>query len=133
MQNPIEVVQHYYKHFNNRSWSDMLALVHPEVKHEPNEGEVRIGIELFKTFMQHMDTCYEEQLKNLVFFEASIPGRIAVEFVVSGKYKKTDTGLPEAKGQLYELPAGAFIEVKEGKIARVTTYYNLEKWISLVS
>jgi steroid delta-isomerase-like uncharacterized protein len=53
--------------------------------------------------------------------------------VVNGIYKKGEEGLPEAHGQTYVLPAGAFLEVKDGKITRVTTYYNLTLWIELVS
>jgi steroid delta-isomerase-like uncharacterized protein len=56
-----------------------------------------------------------------------------VEFTVNGIYKKGEEGLPAAHGQSYVLPAAAFLEVKDGKIARVTTYYNLPLWISLVS
>jgi steroid delta-isomerase-like uncharacterized protein len=40
--------------------------------------------------------------------------------------------LPEARGQSYSLPAGAFFDVRGGKIARVTTYYNLQEWIRQV-
>ena len=57
----------------------------------------------------------------------------AAEFIVSGTYKQTDAGLPEARGQTYRLPAGAFFEVAGGKIRRVTTYYNLKDWIAQVS
>ncbi|MEM6679931.1 MAG: isopropylmalate/homocitrate/citramalate synthase, partial [Pseudomonadota bacterium] len=35
--------------------------------------------------------------------------------------------------QTYRLPAGAFLEVRDGLIARVTTYYNLKEWIRQVS
>jgi len=45
----------------------------------------------------------------------------------------TDPGLPEAKGQKYVLPAGSFFTLRNGKIARVTTYYNLQEWIRQVS
>lgn len=41
-------------------------------------------------------------------------------------------GLPEARGQTYRIRAGAFFEVQQGLIARVTTYYNLKAWIDLV-
>jgi steroid delta-isomerase-like uncharacterized protein len=58
--------------------------------------------------------------------------RAAAEFVVHGRYLATDEGLPEAKGQTYVLPAGAFLEVREGRIARVTTYYNLQDWLRQV-
>ena len=57
----------------------------------------------------------------------------AAEFVVNGEYLKTDPGLPEAKGQRYVLPAGAFFAVRDGRIARVTTYYNLSDWTRQVS
>lgn len=57
----------------------------------------------------------------------------AAEFVVHGEYLKTDPGLPEAKGQTYVLPGGGFFEVKGGKIARITTFYNLNDWIAQVS
>ncbi len=57
----------------------------------------------------------------------------AAEFIVHGNYLKTDPGLPEAKGQTYILPAGAFFDIRDGKIARVTTFYNLNDWIAQVS
>ena len=58
--------------------------------------------------------------------------RAAAEFVVNGTYLKTDEGLPEAKGQTYRLPAGTFFTIRDGKIARVTTYYNLSDWMRQV-
>ena len=50
--------------------------------------------------------------------------RAAAEFVVHGQYLKTDPGLPEAKGQTYILPAGGFFDVRDGKIARWTDYWD---------
>jgi steroid delta-isomerase-like uncharacterized protein len=80
-----------------------------------------------------MDDSYEETLTEMVFFAEPNDVRVAVEFTVNGIYKKGEEGLPAAHGQSYVLPAAAFLEVKDGKIARVTTYYNLPLWISLVS
>ena len=37
-------------------------------------------------------------------------------------------GLPAARGQTYTLPAGTFFELRHGRIARVTTCYNLADW-----
>ena len=45
---------------------------------------------------------------------------------------QTDAGLPEATGQTYQLPAGSFFDIRDGCIARVTTYYNLADWIRQV-
>jgi steroid delta-isomerase-like uncharacterized protein len=59
--------------------------------------------------------------------------RAATEFVVNGTYLLTDAGLPEARGQSYCLPAGSFFTLEDGKICRVTTYYNLADWVAQVS
>lgn len=124
----------YYEYFNNRNWEGMLDLIDPAVRHEPNQSdEPRIGIEKFKAFLQKMDDSYEETLTDLVFFVDPSGNRIAVEFVVNGLYKKEEEGLPTAYGQSYVLPAAAFLEFRNDKIVRVTTYYNLTHWIKLVS
>ncbi|MCE7063483.1 nuclear transport factor 2 family protein [Dyadobacter sp. CY343] len=129
----LETVELYYDRFNNKDWKGMLALLDPEIRHEPNQGEVRIGIEKFTAFLGDMDTAYEETLTEIVFFTEKSGTRVAAEFVVNGIYKKGEEGFPEAYGQTYVLPAAAFLEVKAGKISRVTTYYNLPHWIDLVS
>ena len=59
--------------------------------------------------------------------------RAAAEYVVHGQYLAGDEGLPPARGQRYVLPGGAFFELRGGRIARVTNYYNLGDWISQVS
>jgi steroid delta-isomerase-like uncharacterized protein len=59
--------------------------------------------------------------------------RAAAEFTVNGTYLETDAGLPEARGQSYVLPAGSFSRSEDGRILRVTTYYNLADWMRQVS
>lgn len=129
----LEVVQQYYAYFNTQNWEGMLSLVADTIRHEPNQGEPRIGKALFQEFLQKMDTAYQEELKDLTFFSSSVEGRIAAEFTVHGIYKEAEEGLPPAHGQAYVLPAAAFLEVKEEKIVRVTTYYNLPLWIQCVT
>ena len=129
----LAVAKQYYDYFNTQNWDGMLSLLDPQIRHEPNQGEVRTGIEKFTEFLRKMDECYQETLTDMVFFTEPSGKRIAVEFVVNGIYKKGEEGLPEAKNQPYVLPAAAFLEVKEGKISRVTTYYNLPLWVDLVA
>lgn len=129
----LEIAQQYYHCFNNKNWAGMLALLADDIRHEVNQGEVRTGIDRYRAFLAHMDDCYDEQLTDLVFFTEPGGRRVACEFTVNGVYKKTDGDLTPARGQRYVLPAGAFLEVSDGKITRVTTYYNLPLWIKLVS
>ena len=111
----------------------MLGLVHDEVRHDVNQGGTRFGKELFSKFLQEMDVCYDEQLTDMVFFTTSSDRRIAVQFTVNGIYKQGDADMPKAYGQSYSLPAGAFLEMQDGLVTKVTTYYNLQLWIQLVS
>ena len=104
-----------------------------DIIHDINQGERRQGIDRFRAFNARMTALYKEELKDLVVMVSKDGARAAAEFNVHGTYLKTDEGLPEAKGQKYVLPAGTFFAVRDGKIARVTTYYNLTDWIVQVS
>ncbi len=130
--NSRQLVQQYYDYFNQQNWEGMLSLLSNDVVHEVNQGGVRTGIALYREFLAHMDACYQETLSDMVIMTDESGARIACEFVVNGVYKSTDGGLPEAAGQTYTLPAGAFLTIAEGKISRVTTYYNLALWLKLV-
>lgn len=127
------VIEAYYAAFNRGDTEGMLALLHPEVEHHVNEGGIRRGKILFAEFCAHMAHCYRERLTDLVVFASEDGSRGAAEFVVNGEYLRSDAGLPEAQGQRYVLPAGAFFTLTEGRISRVTTYYNLADWIRQVA
>ena len=132
--NALKIVKDYYAAFNDKEWDKMLALVGDDIRHEPNQGEPREGKELFSEFLKKMDDSYEETLTNMKFYVSEEnDGSIAAEFTVNGIYKQAEAGLPPAEGQAYVLPAAAFLKVKDGKIVRVATHYNLELWIELVS
>ena len=127
------LVAAYYDAFNAGDAAGMLALVTDDIEHHVNQGAVRRGREKFAGFGAHMGVSYRETLKDIVIFASDDGARAAAEFVVHGDYLKTDPGLPEARGQRYVLPAGAFFALREGKIARVTTHYNLQEWVKQVS
>ncbi|RHZ98823.1 isopropylmalate/homocitrate/citramalate synthase [Cereibacter sphaeroides] len=128
-----ELIGRYYEAFNAGDAEGMLACVTDDIEHRVNEGEVRHGREAFADFCSHMGVSYREELRDMVIFVNEDGTRGAAEFVVHGTYLQTDPGLPEAHGQTYVLPAGAFFDLRNGRIARVTTFYNLSDWIRQVS
>ncbi|WP_172328046.1 ketosteroid isomerase-related protein [Mangrovicoccus sp. HB161399] len=125
------IITAYFEAFNAGDTQTMLDLLAGDVEHHVNQGGIREGKEAFAEFCAHMDRCYSENLTDIVIFAEG--DRAAAEFVVNGTYKADDEGLPPAKGQAYRLPAGTFFALRDGKITRVTTYYNLEDWIEQVS
>ena len=127
------LIQSYYDAFNRGDSNAMLAFLSEDVIHDVNQGERRIGLDKFKAFNARMDHHYKERLENISIMVNEDGTRAAAEFNVHGTYLNTDSGLPEAKGQTYVLPAGTFFSIRDGKIARVTTYYNLTDWIAQVA
>lgn len=127
------LIHRYYEAFNQRDREAMLALLADDVAHDLNQGPRETGREAFRAFLQRMDRSYDEQLRDIVVMASADGTRAAAEYVVHGTYKVADEGLPEARGQQYVLPGGAFFEVREGRIARVSNYYNLGDWIAQVS
>jgi len=126
-------IQTYFNAFNAGDVDGMLNCLDDAVAHHVNEGQVRIGKDAFRSFCQQMNECYREDLTDMVIFLNSDGSRAAAEYVVNGTYLKTDTGLPEARGQNYQLLAGSFFSLSNDKITRVVTYYNLADWTAQVS
>ncbi len=129
----MDLINRYYAAFNGGDLEAMLDCLSEDVAHHVNEGQVRMGKGAFAEFCAHMNRCYKEHLTDIVVMQNEVGDRVAVEFIVNGTYLATDSGLPEARGQKYVLPAGSFFSVEDGKITRVVTYYNLADWIGQVS
>ena len=127
------LIRHYYEAFNAGDSDGMLACLTDDVIHDVNQGERRTGKDKFRAFNARMTHHYRERLENVAVMVSKDGARAAAEFNVHGEYLQTDSGLPEAKGQTYVLPAGTFFAIRDGKIARVTTYYNLTDWIAQVT
>lgn len=128
-----KLVRTYYQAFNKGDVPGMLACLDDKVEHHVNQGGVRRGKQQFKEFCEHMNKCYKEKLRDLVIMGGKGGKKVAAEFTVHGRYLVTDAGLPPAKKQKYVIPAGAFFDIENGKIVRVTTYYNLKEWMAQVT
>lgn len=111
----------------------MCALLTEDVIHDLNQGEREVGRATFRRFIERMAQSYREQLRDIVVMIGA-QGRAAAEYIVDGEYIATDAATGEAaRGQRYSLPGGAFFEVRDGLIRRVTNYYNLCDWLRQVS
>jgi steroid delta-isomerase-like uncharacterized protein len=128
----LSLVRRYYDAFNRGDVPAMLACLSPDVAHDVNQGGREVGRDAFAAFMARMNRCYREQLRDMVVMATPDGARAAAEFVVDGTYLETDEGLPPARGQTYSLRGGAFFEVRDGLIARVTNWYSLPEWLRQV-
>lgn len=128
-----EVAEAYYNAFNQGDYAKMLSLVDPNVRHEPNQGDPRIGREKLAAFLASNDECYREQLSNFTFLTEPSGLKVAVDFEVTGMYlKQADDTMPPALEQVYSIQVVAIIEVENGLITVIRTYYNLADWLQRV-
>jgi steroid delta-isomerase-like uncharacterized protein len=132
MNASIDLIHRYHDAFNRADWPGMLDLLDEHVVHDLNQSGREVGRERFKAFLLRTTVSYEEQLRNVVVMADEGGSRAAAEYMIHGVYKATDEGLPLAQGQSYALPGGAFFEIANGKIMRVSNYYNLEDWFSQI-
>lgn len=129
----LALIQRYYDAFNRGDWEEMLSFLAEDVAHDLNQGARETGREAFRAFLARMNASYAEQLQDIRVIASKDGRHAAAEYVVHGAYLRTDEGLPEARGQKYVLPGGAFFDIRDGRIARVSNYYNLQDWIAQVS
>ncbi len=129
----VTLVEQYYQAFNAADMQTFLDLLTEDVVHDINQGSREVGKTAFAAFMTRMNQCYEERLVGLEIMVSADGARAAAEFVVLGRYLDNDEGLPPATGQQYRLPAGAFFELRDNKVARISNYYNLNDWLAQVS
>ncbi|MFT7413821.1 MAG: steroid delta-isomerase-like uncharacterized protein, partial [Methylophagaceae bacterium] len=122
----------YYAAFNRQDMDTFLAMLTDDVIHDINQDAREVGKGMFSKFMDRMNAHYKEEIVDISITSNEAGDRAAVEFRVLGQYLSTDEGLPEANGQKYNLAAGAFFDIRDGKVARVTNYYNLEDWTTQV-
>jgi steroid delta-isomerase-like uncharacterized protein len=133
MPTSVALIESYYEAFNRADWEAMLGHLTDDVAHDINQGHRETGLATFRGFLARMNRCYREQLRDIVVMAHADGSRVAAEYVVHGEYLADDEGLPPARGQRYVLPGGAFFDIRAGRIARVTNYYNLQHWISQVT
>ncbi|WP_020394640.1 ketosteroid isomerase-related protein [Thiolinea disciformis] len=131
-QQTLDLIHRYYASFNAGDMDTFLSLLTDDVIHDINQAGREIGLDAFRTFMQKMNRSYRERLVDIAIMVSQDGQRAAAEFVVLGEYLATDEGLPEAHGQTYRLAAGAFFAIRDGKVARISNYYNLQDWLTQV-
>jgi steroid delta-isomerase-like uncharacterized protein len=131
-QDPAAILASYYAAFNRQDVEGMCALLADNILHEPSQGQGRHGLEAFRAFLAHMNRCYAEQVIDPVFMVSADGARASAEFMLDGRYLVSDEGLPPASGQTYSLRVGAFFELADGKITRISNHYNLADWVAQV-
>jgi steroid delta-isomerase-like uncharacterized protein len=126
------LLRRYYDRFNAGDVDGFLALLADDVVHDLSQGPRETGKAAFRKFLEHMNRCYQERVRDLAIMVDDSGKRAAAEFQLDGKYIATDGDLPAARGQNYVLTVGAFFDIRDGKVARISNTYNFKDWLRQV-
>ncbi|MDR3387842.1 MAG: ketosteroid isomerase-related protein [Rudaea sp.] len=121
------LILRYYAALNRGDIDGMLDCVAEDVVHDINQGARETGKTAYRDYLTRVQRSYREELRDIVVMSIDDGTRAAAEFSVHGVYQATEAGLPPARGQRYTLPGGGFFAIHQGKIARVSHYYNLHE------
>jgi len=128
----VSLIRRYYERFNAQDIDGFLELLTDDVVHDLSQGPREIGKPAFRRFLEHMNRCYHERARDIIIMVDDTGTHAAAEFQLDGNYLVTDGDLPPARGQGYVLTVGAFFEIRDGKISRVSNNYNFQDWLRQV-
>jgi len=127
------LLESYYQAINAQDMEQFLALLADDVTHDVSQGEREVGKSAFARYMKRKMSRFREHIFNIEIMTNEDGSRAATEYTVLGVYLDTEEGFPAANGQTYRLPGGAFFEIVDGKISRVSGHYNLRNWLMQIS
>lgn len=122
------LIERYFAALNASDHDGMLGCVTEDVVHDTSERGREIGKDKFRWLLGMRARHFREQVSDIAVMIGEGGGRAAAEFTLRGTYLSTLPGLPEANGQTYSVPAGAFFEIDDDLLSRVTKYIDLDDW-----
>jgi steroid delta-isomerase-like uncharacterized protein len=89
------------------------------------EGVREIGRERVRWYLAERGRAFGESYRDLVLMTEESGRRAAAEFTLRGVYRAQAEGMPEASGQSFSVPGGAFFDIEDdGRIVRASFVFN---------
>ena len=127
------IIEMYYDAFNKKDLNTILSICTEDVINDLNQGDSQYGKDKLKLFFETIWSHFDEVVSNIEFMVNVDESKIASEYLVKGRYYKTKEGLFAANNQPYDIVCVAIFTIKNNKIARITRYYNVKKWLEIVN
>jgi len=126
------LLQSYYAAFNAQDTNAMLALLSNHIIHDIGQGRREFGKSAFGRFMKSMHQCCQEHIFDIEIMTNEDGSRAAAEFTIIGSYATSGSASLSEPGQTFRVPGGTFFEIRNGKIARISSYYGLQEWLAQI-
>ena len=133
MENPVGLVQDYYRAFFSKDWRKLWRLVDLGVVHDFNGTSFYSGAKELQDFLETKCAHYDEHCTGLSVRVGECPGHVVAEMTIQGRYVKTYGSLPSAHGQPYTLRVKACFNIESGRITRISTVFDFDEWLRQIA
>ncbi len=129
----VKLIETYFDALNKKDMGLYFSIMDKTVIHDINQGTSEQGTEKYKKFMKKVGDSFDEKLSDLIIMVSDDGKYAAARWIDHGIYIKDFPGMDiPAKNQKYALAGGHFFEIRNGKLSRVTTYYNAADFMDQV-
>lgn len=127
------VAEAYYTAYNAEDVEGQIKLMTDDVVYHSNSDKIRTGAKAYRKYTIGLFKEIDEKCIDIKYFVDETQGVVTAQSRAEGKYVTSSDGLPKAKGQKYNIPVVEVFEIKNGKISKLTTYYNEDLWKTQIS
>jgi steroid delta-isomerase-like uncharacterized protein len=121
----VDTMKRLFAALNAGDRDAVLACMHGEVVFDTFDGQREIGRERVRQVLAERASAFRESFRDLTLMGEDSGRRAAAEFTLRGFYQASVGGLPEASGQAFSVPAGAFFDMEDdGRVLRASFMLN---------
>ena len=130
----IDTLKRLFAALNASDRDAIAALMAGEVVFDTFEGVRHIGRDKVRWALAERANAYRETYRDLVIMTEDSGRRAAAEFTLRGFYQSQASGMPEASGQAFSVPGGAFFDMEnDGRVLRVSFMLNAAELVRQLS
>ena len=116
------LVQRYFEALNSQQLEGMKAIVSPDIIHDVDTVERRLGREAFLAYLGNRADQYREHIFDIELMVNEDGTRAAAEYTLLG-FPLSNGPHDELGGsQTYRISGGLFFQIEDGRIARVSQH-----------
>jgi len=129
----LSIVAQFIENYNEKQWRNLFNVLDKHVILEQNEIAVIQGIQAFDSFICKMTHAFDERLFDIhYYYSTTCASKLSTQYQVEGYYKNGNFKRP-ANNQHYSITRYSFFEISNGKITKISTFFNRKKMIDQIT
>lgn len=116
------LVQRYFEALNSQHFDDLETIVSPDIVHDVDSLDRRLGREDFLAYLEARASQYREHAFDIELMVNDDGTRVAAEYTLLGFPLAEHPQEAIAASQTYRISGGLFFQIEDGRITRVSQH-----------